>query len=368
MIKHHSFLIFALIFSGSSLSQDQVVSADDVFEQWENSLNTHLLNHPHPYVQAIALSLSRPDLPLINDADKRIKLNHEQQNYVDHINQLAKQDNLSAETIFLLISLCSNDAIEDVCDRQRLVKQYQQQHPNDLFAYFEPFARAVRNKDMSRAEYLIKDMRNTTYATDMISLPTVFKSALNDYMDQHPLPRAVIKKQLKHLTEIDESLSDKQLNQAFYYIKMSGIKMALPLPAFKPLLDYCSLENSPTEACVKVADILMTQGNDIISQLIAYRLRINSYESSLETDLVVQAEEKNDQFRAQYECIMDALKQNNRDIDYMDTDYAKIWFSDDNELNRIKSAAHYLYKKAQHEGISDFKDPTTCDIVSLEGE
>src|SRR5690554_5138514 len=115
MIKHHSFLIFALIFSGSSLSQDQVVSADDVFEQWENSLNTHLLNHPHPYVQAIALSLSRPDLPLINDADKRIKLNHEQQNYVDHINQLAKQDNLSAETIFLLISLCSNDAIEDVC-------------------------------------------------------------------------------------------------------------------------------------------------------------------------------------------------------------------------------------------------------------
>lgn len=363
MIKHYYILFITLVFSGVSMAKENGINEnDELFKQWDDSLNSYLLNHPHPDVQITGLSLSSPDLPLINEADAHFKLNHEQQNYVDHINRLIKQNNLSGQAIFQLLSLCSHNAIRTACDRDSLIKTFQKTYPRDLFAYFEPFSQAVRNGDLALAEYLIKDMQNTTYATDMISLPEVVKSAIHDFMQKNPLPRSVLKHQLEHFVDVDPSVSDKQLNQAFFYIKISGIQMALPIPAYKPLLDYCSSETSPTQACLQVADILITQGQDIISQLIGHRLKVNSYEHSLETDLLVQAEDKNDQFRTRYECIRGALSQNNHYVDYLDIAYAQLWFSDDKELQRIKSAARYLFDKAQKAGFSDVKDPNDCDV------
>ncbi len=365
MTKQLYILLFALIFSGSSMAQDQVISADDAFEQWENSLNTHLLTHAHPYIQAIGLSLSHPDLPLINDADERFKLNHEQQNYVDHINQLAKQNTLSSETIFLLLSLCANDTIRDACDRQSLINQYQQQYPDDLNAYFEVFNQAVNNQDNAMAEYMLKNMRDATYITDMTVLPEVAKSVIKDYMDENPLARSIIQKQFVDLAKIDDSISNKQLNQAFYYVFIAGIQMALPIPAYKPLLDYCSSESSPTEACVEIADTLITQGNNIISQSVGHALKVKSLARSNERDLLAKAEEEKTQYKSYYKCIRDALSKNSHNVDYLDIAYAQLWFSDDNELQRIKSAAHYLFNKAHKSGFSDVKDPNECDIESI---
>lgn len=361
MTKKLNTLLLALIFSGLSLAQDDNDRLNLVYQQWEDSLHRTLLNHPHPYVQTIGLSLSSPELPLRHAVDKNFKSNDVQQNYVDHINQLAKLDTLNPETIFLLLSMCSHDAIRDACHHQSLVNKYQQLYPDDLNTYFEPFYQAMNSNDAAMAEYLIKNMRDAKYITDMTVLHEVVKSVIKDYMDNNPLSRSVLRIQLDGLVDMDDSVSNKDINQAFYYIKLSGIKMAMPIPGYKPLLDYCSSDASPTLACVQVADILIKQSKNIISQLIGHRLKVNSYENSDETDLLLKAESEGDKFRNHYECIRGALTKNNHQVDYLDVTYAKIWFNNNNELQRIKSAAQYLYKKGLTAGYTDVKNPDECE-------
>jgi len=361
MIKRLNILLLALFFSGLSMAQTDTDKTDLIYQQWDDSFKSYLLNHPHPYVQTIGLNLSSPELPLRRSYNEDSKLSESQQSYVDHINQLAKSNSLSSETIFLLLSLCSNSAISHACHRQHLINKHQQSYPYDMSVYFETFNSAINNDDASMAEYLIKNMRDAKYITDMTVLPKVLKSAIKQFMDNNPLPRSVLIKQLEGLVDVDASVSNNDLNQAFYHIRISAIKMALPIPAYKTLTDYCSSEPNSTQACVDIADTLITQGKDLIAQLIGHRLKVKAYEKTLETDRLVKAESENDKFRSYYECITSALSINNRHADYLDVTYAKIWFSSNNELQRFKSAAQYLYKKGLTAGYTDVKNPAECE-------
>jgi hypothetical protein len=356
MTKQFPLLIFVLIFSGFCLAQDSDLEIDETYKQWDESLNSYLISHPNVNVQTLGLNRAIILLPATAE-EKR-------QEYVDHIKQLFKNDTLSEISIFMLISSCRHQAIKNACPRNELINKYQSIYPGDLIAYMLPFSHAVQRKDYALAEYFIKNMRDASQVTDMTILSNAVKIAIKEFVNENPLPRKALKKQLKGLIDVDDSHTNETLNQAYYYIRLAGIKMALPIPAYKRLLDYCSSKSSPTEVCVEVANILITQGNDLISQLIGHSLKVKSYESSFESDLLVKAEDANDQFRKKYECIMNALSNNHHYTDYLDTTYAKIWFTSDNELHRIKSAAHYLFKKGQKAGSSDVIDPTTCEQTS----
>lgn len=337
-----------------------------IYGRWTQDFITFLLNHEQPYAQAIALNETNSILQSQATEPDPDALQVYFHNLGQHINKLVKNETLAIETLQILEGLCFQKELDDDCNRQALLDKQLQLYPSELSVYLRPLQLAVEADNQDLIANLMKVMSGTGQFSMVDYLLPEFIDLVKNYIKNNPIPEEALLRQkndsrlTRDLTERQIKLLEQRHAEYMPYEILQSMRLALPIPAFRPLKNICQSEPEHSPECLYIANILLNKSNARLSKAMGHILNLAVYELNNHQDMLAASQANQLRLKKYSECLSQALDANQKFEDLYDQDYTELWLTAEDELQRLTNMATYLYKKRQAENAENFIDPATC--------
>lgn len=337
-----------------------------LYGQWFQELITFLLTHQQPYAQAIGLQQTNSILQSQSTQIDSDSLQAFYQRHGEHINKLVSHETLNIETFQILQALCFQKELDDYCDRQTLLDKQMQQYPYEMSVYLRPLQLAIEADNKQLTAKLMKVMSGTQQFSMVDYLLPEFIGLVKNYMKDNPIPEAALLRQkndnrlTRDLTEQQIKLLEQHHAEYMPYEVLQSMRLALPIPAFRPLKNICQTESEFSAECLYIADILLNKSNARLSKAMGHIIHLAVYQLNNQQDMLAASQANQLRLKRYSECLSQALDTNQKFEDLYDQGYTELWLTAEDELQRLTNMANYLYKKRHYEGADKIINPESC--------
>ncbi|MCF6300878.1 MAG: hypothetical protein L3J52_07145, partial [Proteobacteria bacterium] len=159
----------------------------DVFRvQWENKLNKYLLSQDDPYLNFMALLMADSSLRFKDDSantwDLKIK---------NQINNFLLDDQLTPESIDLMLVFCQNYDEKSICDIDEVINKRIDMSPENMLVYIEPLEKALDDGNYELSRLILSTMALKTQINSHYYLKSSLNDAIQIFAEENPIPEFV---------------------------------------------------------------------------------------------------------------------------------------------------------------------------------
>lgn len=251
-------------------------------EAWGGAFRVHLLRHSDPEVQVYGL------LQLIT-ADRFLELNPEVFREMQRVvKKISEPVTLSLSAHIILLNVCTNPKITEICDHNQLMARMIEQHPDDISAYMWPLFESMRQDNEGESIDWVRHMSSASQNSFLLHYGGAFESALMAYVAENPFSVAVLEESVTdHLywfhreDELtDDELQAIRLQSPKDYLLMIKISADIQIPSLplRGLMDACSQFNELANDCLIIAE-KMIHSEDYLNIMVGLGVAGRVYEA-----------------------------------------------------------------------------------------
>lgn len=348
--------------------------------KWTQGLWQEMLDSDDDYLQALALLeahshvgyakfLATLDLPETSEKSKQIvsEAKDRHRALLQTINEMVVSNRtLKAETLSIFSGLCGS---EQDCDLDLLFEKQAAVDGDNALIYLHPLTLAIKNQEQIDA--LLEKMANAKTATNYMYISAQLVSFTLDYAERNPISDLVLEDTKSSLQVFykGSSLSDEQYRDIVIANTIIPSYLSLPIPSYRPLMNYCENNPQQSENCLKVFNLFINQDSDLLTQLVGYSGKIKILKAQSKEQQAAQLETKKEQIDELMQCLVKSIGStiSNGNPNFYDLvlslEYLKQRPIDNlNELEDLKQRAIYTYQQGTKQGLHDLIDPQSCFV------
>lgn len=218
-------------------------------------------------------------------------------------------DALNERSVSLLAHACAQQLLIDQCPYEVVFEQLIDVAPDNFNSYWLPLNQAIKKNDLSLVRSILGQMKQVTRVMFWQFFGTDYEEALDTYAASHPIPQDVIDFEVKELYERSRKNETemKFLSQHMpqYWLLMFKIisNMAMPVPEFSSVHEFCLANSAFWDDCLAVAEVLVKIENVSVAQYYGHVLQFEMLEALSKPERAKQAMKKYLQSMDYYVCL-----------------------------------------------------------------
>ena len=349
-----------------TMNQQAMQAAEREYLTWHLKLHQHLLASDNDNHKALGLlALINGTLPAWREDQEAEPAASQFKAQMVLLNELIETNEMSAQTLQILLGWCFREDLEPYCDQQMIIANLLHIDPLNLLAYVRPLQLAHQELNDELLDKTLRLMGAAQFSRQRYYLTEDFQDYVDQFLADHPVPDSAIKafkedqSLMSGLDQTSSAETDKLIRNYLHHASKMSYLYLYSHDDLKLAFDVCKLNRLFTEPCLNIAQVLINQSDTIAARGIGYALLMAVNQANGRTELVKMVADKQEQYKTTVKCLQQASRSDSFINDLLDAEHQRIKLLPIGQWEKQIKLAEYMHNKLKNKD-ANHPDPAEC--------